>query len=242
MAAAGARLDGAQTARLKQAAATIGLNGPRANGVQRQAAAIICRDLAADRELPANHRLAEVSDYLAGQARQPDGAVTARTAGGLVKASNRWHRQLRRRQAEPAWNARLKLNRGRYRAWNDLLGSLNLNGYDFVPLTDAQALFQEGHIMQHCVGYADYDDECARGHSRIFSVRSNGQRAATTQLALRNGEWQPAQTAGPANAKPDAEILHAAQSLAAIYQREYRKAGQQSLHAWETAGQAAPAL
>ena len=54
-------------------------------------------------------------------------------------------------------------------------------GWQFVELTNSEALREEGDAMQHCV--AGYDGDCYRGQSHIFSLRNaKGQRVSTLEL------------------------------------------------------------
>lgn len=54
-------------------------------------------------------------------------------------------------------------------------------GWQIVELTNSEALREEGDAMQHCVD--DYDGDCHRGQSHIFSVRNaKGQRVSTLEL------------------------------------------------------------
>jgi hypothetical protein len=53
--------------------------------------------------------------------------------------------------------------------------------WDFVELTSGMELYKEGKALHHCV--ASYAGRCAAGYSAIVSVRSNGERCLTVELA-----------------------------------------------------------
>lgn len=66
--------------------------------------------------------------------------------------------------------------------------------YDVVALTSASDLVIEGNEMQHCVG--GYYDVCRRGDTQILSVRRDGRRAATVEVALEGPIEAPALKVG----------------------------------------------
>ena len=95
-------------------------------------------------------------------------------------------------------------------------------GWQFVELTNSEALREEGDAMQHCV--AGYDGDCHRGQSHIFSVRNaKGVRISTLELrpkrscrrqpGTRKGYWQYAiaQHRGVQNAAVSASCKTAAE-------------------------------
>lgn len=221
-----------QIALLQRSIDTIEQSCPPKSSIFRQAAIILCRDLAAGASIPDDAQMREIGDYLAGQIREQQTEITARTVKGLLKASARWHRRIMAQRMEHEWRHRLERNNGRYAAWNDLLGAVSLNGFEFAPITDAFALLEEGYAMNHCVGYAGYEEQCIRGDSRIFSVRHDGARAATVQLSRQDGQWRQEQTRGKHNAPADDSLTEAAETLAGIYQQAYAAADGKKLRSW----------
>ena len=95
-------------------------------------------------------------------------------------------------------------------------------GWQFVELTNSEALREEGDAMRHCV--AGYDGDCHRGQSHIFSVRNaKGCRISTLELrpkrscrrqsGTQKGGWQYAiaQHRGVQNAAVSATCKTAAE-------------------------------
>jgi hypothetical protein len=56
------------------------------------------------------------------------------------------------------------------------------NVHQFVPLTSAADLVEEGNALGHCVG--GYYSQCRSGGTQILSLRSHGRHAATLELLL----------------------------------------------------------
>lgn len=52
--------------------------------------------------------------------------------------------------------------------------------WKIVELTSSAELYDEGQAMEHCVG--GYSRDCVDGHSAIFSLRSDGNRAVTIEV------------------------------------------------------------
>lgn len=106
-------------------------------------------------------------------------------------------------------------------SWESALPEHEDGGYIFVPLISSEALREEGENMGHCV--AHYDDDCANGKSRIFSVRStlSQERLATVELhiddLLLKEKWFVGQVRGFNNAKCAKLLLSAADKLALRY-------------------------
>ena len=232
MADAGARLDDEQIRRLRPAILSIGPQSPD-SAVLPPALAILCRDAANGIPLPGAAELNDIGDYLRAIAAEDHTPLTARTVNGLAKASRRWHRLLAAQRLQREWSSRVKQEGELYPAWNDLLGSIRFNDFEIVPLTSARELMQESITMNHCVGYAGYDQPCVQGNSRIFSIRKDGRPQATTQLVRQGKRWQAVQTRGQRNAPADEAILEAAQHLARAYGQAQAQPGCQPLRSWK---------
>jgi hypothetical protein len=85
-------------------------------------------------------------------------------------------------------------------------------GLVFVALQTGKALHEEGTAMQHCV--ATYLRKVANEESRIYSIRENGNRVATLELAGPNhraglGRFQVRQLVGACNARPTSAVSKA---------------------------------
>lgn len=89
--------------------------------------------------------------------------------------------------------------------WAKLLGTHSNDGWEAVELLSSSDLTEEGGAMHHCV--SSYSGTCREGHSRIFSIRLNGERVATLQISGETplGQINPhmrfsiAQNKGPYN-------------------------------------------
>ncbi|MCI4662528.1 MAG: PcfJ domain-containing protein [Neomegalonema sp.] len=85
-----------------------------------------------------------------------------------------------------------------------------VKGMNFVPLTTASALEDEGRVMNHCVG--SYAAKVAAGHCLIFSIRDRGQRVATLEIVASHasmGEGLVNQLYGPSNSPVSPQVLSA---------------------------------
>ncbi|MEZ5943245.1 MAG: PcfJ domain-containing protein [Planctomycetaceae bacterium] len=58
--------------------------------------------------------------------------------------------------------------------------------WDVVELTTGKELYLEGIALNHCVG--GYSASCVSGKSAIFSLRCNGERCTTIEIASQTGE------------------------------------------------------
>lgn len=106
-------------------------------------------------------------------------------------------------------------------SWESALPEHVEGGYRFVPLTSSQALREEGEAMKHCV--AQYDVDCVRGKSRIFSVLTmrTGKRVATVELyiddLLLGKKWFVRQVRGEKNSNIGIRVKSATENLAKRY-------------------------
>jgi hypothetical protein len=76
-------------------------------------------------------------------------------------------------------------------------------GYDLVPLTSSTDLYQEGRTMHNCV--ASYGERVVDGDCYIYSVRQNGERVATAEVAKHDGKVHVGQVRNNCN-RPAPEI------------------------------------
>jgi hypothetical protein len=63
------------------------------------------------------------------------------------------------------------------------LRSGHMAGYDFLPLNSRAAIVEEAEAMRNCL--KNYGLHLAHNHSRLWSVRQNGERVATLRICCR---------------------------------------------------------
>ena len=149
--------------------------------------------------------------------------ITATNWRGLVRASGRWHHEMRREEQLAALEAAAQGGAEWTSNWNSLIPGMDLRTDDgktltVAPLTSSRDLWKEAAQMGHCVG--SYARHCVRGRSRIFSVSDESRTLATVEIALRNGTWQMAQVRATWNHPANDACISVARDLA----REYRQA------------------
>jgi hypothetical protein len=99
-----------------------------------------------------------------------------------------------------AWRPQMKLNAARAAAneWHgrlclhitiadavlepQWLQGTSMDGYDFVPLLCANAIYEEARIMENCV--RSYGADIAKNEERLWSVRKFGKRLATLSVGI----------------------------------------------------------
>lgn len=105
-------------------------------------------------------------------------SVKGRNWESLVKQSNEWHVEYRKRIA--ALN-RADWNPSGIGGYGELVETESETVmYTIIELTNSEALYEEGYEMSHCV--AEYEYECTQGTSAIFSLRKK-EAEETTILA-----------------------------------------------------------
>lgn len=129
----------------------------------------------------------------------------------LARGSREWHDEQQTRKVNDlgTWDG-IGLN------WSD-----PERGLSCVELLSAHALSAEGKAMRHCVG--SYSSNCRSGSSRIISIRKDGARLATLELAPpqaarspegylepAEGAWKINQLKGACNSEPGALTKQAA--------------------------------
>jgi hypothetical protein len=132
-----------------------------------------------------------------------------------------WHEMIQRRQRDAVKREK----------WDSLLETFIFKGYEVVPLVTSLELFDEGKEMHHCVG--DYSKQCLLGTSRIFSIRKEGMKVATAEIALdqfdpdfgynnkipKNATWSLQQVRGKCNDEVSKDITIVANQIATRYNR-----------------------
>ena len=81
--------------------------------------------------------------------------------------------------------------------------------YEFVPLRSFADLIEEGRAMRNCV--ATYGYKLTHDYSRLWSVRKDGQRIATVELARFGGDplLGVSEIRSPANGDAPVEVAWA---------------------------------
>lgn len=74
------------------------------------------------------------------------------------------------------------------RPWTSLVGEDRMGRASAVELLNGRELFEEGQRMGHCV--ASYSKACHAGSSRIISLRLDGARCSTLELAPHNAQGE----------------------------------------------------
>ena len=174
-----------------------------------------------DNETERSNAMDELSDYVTNRIRQRQ-PITSTNWNGLVRASDTWHRDQVHVEMERRIGQEAERNEGKIRAWNSLVGQVEIIKPDSelvvraTPLTDPLQLYREGKEMSNCVG--GYGDVCHSGESRIFSIRGSDGSMATMELTIRDNVWQPTQVKGLHNSTVTQETMGIAREIAKQYQ------------------------
>ena len=168
--------------------------------------------------------LMDLGDYVADRLAN-DEPINATTYGGLLKATLRWHRELRQATAEQEIQRQLKGQEGWVRAWNChvpelVVGDEEGRSVRFTAIADEIELIREGHDMDHCVGA--YAPDCWEGRARVFAARGDRLRA-TARIAKYGGVWRVEQCRTEHNGHADEWTRKATAKLAAAYQQAERQ-------------------
>ena len=165
-----------------------------------------------------NTELMDLGDYVADRLANGE-AVTATTYGGLLKAADRWHRDLRQANLEVAIRKGLRGQEGWARTWQSHTTDLELTDDSgrtirFQAITDEAGLMREGHEMDHCIGM--YARDCWEGRTRVFRVTGHHIRA-TASIGKTGGRWRVEQCRTAHNGHGDEQTIKAAATVAAAY-------------------------
>ncbi len=160
------------------------------------------------------------ADYCVQMERDQE-EMTARTWKGLMRRSERWHRERLQAQNRNARDKLLRESGGTQRAWDSCIGNeITLNGLVLHHLGSQLDLISEGSAMRHCC--ATYDGRCIQGTSRIFSIQEDGRRIATGEISLDGDAWKNRQNQGPDNSRPPEQAKNAMLSAARLYQKAWQ--------------------
>ena len=156
----------------------------------------------------------EAADYVR-SLTQGNLPLRSTTRSGLTRKAQAWHQQIPAAQTQSSWTNHLQRRHNTYLAWDSALNSLTHQDLTAVALPDEKALFRESMLLNHCV--YTYGPECAVNRSRIFSIRRNGESAATTEPKPQGGKWRPVQTRQYRNRQPTQDITDSAERTARAY-------------------------
>lgn len=125
----------------------------------------------------------------------------------LLRRSDDWHRRIGIQNLE---------REGRLLQWDSLLPETVIDGVICTPLTDSQALSEEGYEMSHCVG--SYDELCHLGAYRVFALKEPDGTRSTLGIRLgRKGSVTRDQHRGPRNSPVSRKAAAAAKKLLKAY-------------------------
>jgi hypothetical protein len=121
--------------------------------------------------------------------------------GSAVEAADNWRSVIA-----------LHLNIGQEPISDMWLEPAHVAGYDFVPLSSIAAIAEEADVMRNCL--LTYGSNLAHNRSRLWSVRRDGVRVATLNVARRFRDPLPmiVELRGPGNADVPRELWWAARS------------------------------
>ena len=179
----------------------------------------------------------EITDYVRHMNREGR-PVESRTYRGLARKSDLWHRELNEERINRQWNELIQRQNGQYRAWTSAIDQPFTEGpYTITPLKSEYDLYRESLNMNHCV--IQYGQQCSNHSSRIFSIRMNGRKLATTQISNTPQGWDPAQTKGPHNHPVSDDLREIAGRIAELYSEKHSAAPERYEKTWMEPARAA---
>ncbi len=153
---------------------------------------------------PARLRLLCLWAWFSGQPGTPGHALidspwtSGMRIGSALEAADAWHTIIE-----------LHLNLGPEPIADMWLRADHVDGYDFLPLNSIAAIAEEAAAMRNCV--RTYGDVLAHNHSRLWSMRRQGQRVATLCVATDGGPLlNIVELKGPGNAQAPRDLWWAA--------------------------------
>jgi hypothetical protein len=132
-----------------------------------------------------------------------DFSMKGRTAASLMRDMNQWHARLRKEPEKPQleWQAS---RIGSFDWTEGVLATNNLRRWTIIELLSRKELYDEGHVLRHCV--ASYDNCCAFGGTSIWSMgveRNLGRRKRVLTIEVVNASKVICQVRGKANRLPN---------------------------------------
>lgn len=134
-------------------------------------------------------------------------------AQGLPDKNSSWASLLRRSED---WHRRIRIlnmeREGRFLRWGSIIPETVIDGVICTPLTNSQALAEEGYEMSHCVG--SYAQLCHDGIYRVFALKEPDGARSTLGIRLRRkGVITLDQHRGPHNSQVSPKASAAARKL-----------------------------
>ena len=171
-------------------------------------------------------RLANIADFVHAD---PESAARCTTWNGLVKASNRWHRDAVIRAIAEAERRTQEDEAMAKTPWPSVIDRHQATGWHARALVTAVELSLESIVLNHCVGGGFYATLCREGRCGIFRVQPdgiadddiNGQRqfATTLEIGKDQSGWYVRQHKGYRNRRVSSEEDARAQELLAAWKR-----------------------
>ena len=175
-------------------------------------------------------RMASVADFVHGQ---PETAGRCTTWNGLVKGSERWHRDENLRAIAEAEQRTAEADAKAQTPWQSAIETHQADGWHAHALLTAVDLSRETAVLKHCVGRGYYANQCRAGRSRIFRIEPDGidpddvssqrQCATTLELGKDNAGWFIRQHQGYLNRKVTPLEATRANELLAVWNRTVRQ-------------------
>lgn len=129
-----------------------------------------------------SHRETHVAESMADFALSNRDTFNTRwTREQAENAENAWHMKLARRSEAAKQMEAAGVGFDTPIDYAPLPTAVEISGFSFTALQSGESLFAEGAAMRHCV--ASYIRSVVTGTSRIYSIRQNGRRVATLELA-----------------------------------------------------------
>ena len=142
-------------------------------------------------------------------APQPHLSMRGRSLDNLIAESEAWHNRIQKTRGKhyEEWTPQAALPFSKEEKLGD-----KINIWTMEELTNSKALEDEGRTMKHCV--ASYRYSCAKGTCSIWSLKLNGNRMATIELANQNKSI--VQAKGKMNAVVDGKAFQTLREWAAM--------------------------
>jgi hypothetical protein len=120
------------------------------------------------------------------------------------EACDRWHRDIviaqRKEQEERIEELRA------YKFPRQWLPDYEDKGLSIEYINNQGSLLEEGICMSHCVGGSNYVQSIDCGESSIYSIKADGERAATIELVKDGKDIKIRQIQGHGNSRPEENI------------------------------------
>lgn len=147
-----------------------------------------------------------IFDYLD---NEPSASTKGATWASLMRKQHVWHMEFVRKEME-----RRKEEGGCW-SWAPYVQHLVQGKLEAVSLNTSDDLWEEGSLMNHCVG--GYDQNCYQNVSRIYSIRRGEERVATLEIRKEAGKLTIGQLYGCGNSvvKDRSVVMFSKQVLSA---------------------------